>query len=129
MSDGLFNRDSGAWARSCSLLATAILAFGVPGAVLRSSPIGVVTTVAGAVAFAVNLREPVGRRSRRLAAIVQALSTLSMLGLVFTALVIESDRRGWQDAPLWTWLVIVVLAVIFGIATADGIRAYREEGP
>jgi cytochrome bd-type quinol oxidase subunit 2 len=130
VSEGLFNRDSGAWFRSCSLLATTILAFSAPGAMLRSSPFAIVAALAGAVAFATNLRQPVSRRSRRLAAIVQVLSTLSMLGLIVAALsVAGSGRRGWDEAPLWAWVVMSVLPVIFGVATADGIRAYRNEEP
>jgi hypothetical protein len=53
-----------------------------------------------------------------------------MLAMIVVALSIaEGGRRGWQEAPWWAWIVRAVLPVIFGIATVDGIRAYRDEDP
>lgn len=109
-------------------MATAILAFGVPGALTRSNELGILTGAAGALAFAANLRTPIGRRFRLLAVIIQVLAIVSTVGPIVTVLLMaEGGRPVWQDAPMWSWLVIPALLIILGVATADGVRAYREE--
>lgn len=128
MPGGYFTRKQGAVARACSTIAAVLVGAEAITALFGFDIGRLALSGLGAWAFAANLRAPLSRNQRLLAIAMQVLTLLTMLGLVFLALMIaESGRRVWEALPAWLWLAIAVAFTIFGIALTDGIRAYREE--
>lgn len=128
MTGGYLTRDHGVMARACSTIVAVVLVANTLLALLGFSPARILVSAAGAWAFGANLQASIGRTQRMLALAAQAITLLTVIGLLLVAMLIaESGHRGWEVIPSWLWLIIATTLTIPGIAIADGIRAFSEE--
>lgn len=120
-------RDHSDLAKISSIIAAVIMGFSVIG-MLRLFIVGGLVSAAAAWGFAMNLSPRQPRTKRLLALTAQILGDLGVLALFTVAMTLaEGGKRGYDVIPFWATLIMLAVLAVLGIATKDGLDAYRED--